>query len=168
MKVFEWGAGGSTLFFCRKVLGVVSVEHDAEWVGRVKDRLASQGAANVSLRLIEPDVVPYQGNGSYTSGAPGYEAKSFASYCQSIDGYGMFNLILIDGRARLGCLERAIAHVEPGGYLMLDNSDYDRYQTGLGEISVLLKRWPRSDFLAPGPCSVQIGWATTLWRRPWL
>ncbi|MDM8553380.1 hypothetical protein QUF75_01435 [Desulfococcaceae bacterium HSG7] len=31
MHVFEYGIGGSTLFFAKRVKAVVSIEHDKEW-----------------------------------------------------------------------------------------------------------------------------------------
>ncbi|MEA2488493.1 MAG: hypothetical protein QOH21_285, partial [Acidobacteriota bacterium] len=45
MRVFEYGSGGSTLFYLRHGASVVSVEHDAEWGDVVR------GAATAELDL---------------------------------------------------------------------------------------------------------------------
>src|SRR5882724_10582455 len=51
MKVFEYGSGGSTLFFARRAKSVVSVEDNAKWFEWVSRRLEQQRLANVSLSL---------------------------------------------------------------------------------------------------------------------
>lgn len=51
MTVFEWGSGGSTLFFARRVKQVVSVEHDPVWHERLGDRLRTADIDNVTLLL---------------------------------------------------------------------------------------------------------------------
>ena len=38
MSVFEWGSGGSTLFFAQRVARVVSVEYDTAWSAAVTTR----------------------------------------------------------------------------------------------------------------------------------
>src|SRR2546430_9982143 len=37
MRVFEYGSGGSSLFFSRRVREVVSVEHDGAWENREQE-----------------------------------------------------------------------------------------------------------------------------------
>jgi hypothetical protein len=59
-----------------------------------------------------------------------------------------FDMVLVDGRARIACLYRAVDKVAPGGALVLDNSDYERYQPALVNF---LPAWRRRDFTAPGP-----------------
>src|SRR5690606_17385416 len=55
MRVFEYGSGGSTLFFARQVKEVVSVEHHAEWYEKVKSTLAEKEQTHVDLKLVSPD-----------------------------------------------------------------------------------------------------------------
>ena len=52
LAVFEYGSGGSTLFFARRAASVVSVEDNPEWFNRVQKRLAEQQITNVN-RLLE-------------------------------------------------------------------------------------------------------------------
>ncbi len=42
MIVFEYGAGGSTLYYAKKVKKVISVEHDFSWYKTVKDRMGEK------------------------------------------------------------------------------------------------------------------------------
>ena len=49
MKVFEYGAGGSTLFLARRVRELVSVEHDETFHSVVAERLAKRGIQNCRL-----------------------------------------------------------------------------------------------------------------------
>ncbi len=72
MNVFEYGAGGSTLFIARRVRRVTSIEHEPSWYDLVARSLREDGLSNCDLRLIpaerEPSLrdVPY-GPASYTS-----------------------------------------------------------------------------------------------------
>ena len=50
-KVFEYGSGGSTVFFARRAQRVVSVENEAEWQRMVSARLAQLGLTNVDCQL---------------------------------------------------------------------------------------------------------------------
>ena len=79
MRVFEYGSGGSTLFWVKKEANVVSVEHDPLWFGSVRDRLASSSA--VDYRLVEPEA------GVLTSdGAPG-DPLAYASDDERFRGF---------------------------------------------------------------------------------
>jgi hypothetical protein len=96
--VFEWGSGASSLYWARRALQVVSVEHDAEWIARVRPRLS----ANVRL-LHETD--------------PG-------SYCRAIEQAGrQFDVISVDGRFRRDCVRIAVRCLAPGGLIVFDNSE---------------------------------------------
>src|SRR5437762_813163 len=52
MDVFEWGAGGSTLFFASRVNCVVSIENDLNWYNQVHQSLRTSLCSNVDLRLL--------------------------------------------------------------------------------------------------------------------
>lgn len=163
MTVFEWGCGGSTLFFAQRVAHVTSVEHDRDWHGQATRSIRETGAANVDLRLVGPQ--PSDDPAGYGSAVDTYHAMSFERYARTIDAHGSFDLVLVDGRARMACLEHAVPHVRPGGAVVLDNSDYRRYQDRLPRIEEELAGWERVDLLGPGPCARIIGWRTTAWVR---
>ena len=66
---------------------------------------------------------------------------SFERYVKAIDDYpdGHFQVVSVDGRASVACLERALPKVAPGGLLILDNSQRERYQPALTR---LIERHP--------------------------
>jgi hypothetical protein len=166
MNVFEWGCGGSTLFFAQKANTVVSVEHNLHWYKEVKKVLRSRGMRNVQLIHAQPSrAQPWTPQG-YRSEVKGLEKLSFEHYVALIKQYprNYFDFVLVDGRCRLACLRESIPFLKgKTGALMLDNSDYFRYQSALFNIESLMKSRHRKRFLSPGPSSQIIGWETTVW-----
>jgi predicted O-methyltransferase YrrM len=99
-NVFEFGSGNSTLFWGQRARSVVSVENDPAWSEQVQQKI---GRAPIELRLEENlDVYP--------------------NSIRSADG--PFDIVVVDGRRRYNCAELAIAHLRPGGFIVLDNSDW--------------------------------------------
>lgn len=169
MKVFEYGLGGSTLFFAKRVEQVVSVEHEPEWYYQVSELLKENGMTNWEGHLIEPtndelterrDPSDYL---SYVSAANKFKNKSFKNYVLSIDKYPdkYFDLVLIDGRARTSCLFHSLSKVKRGGYIILDNSDRDYY---LKKTYELLSNFQLIDFPGPSPY-VNFFTRTSVWQK---
>lgn len=53
--VFEFGSGGTTLFFARRCREVIAVESDAVWADRVSRAIDAEGLRNVTVRLEGSD-----------------------------------------------------------------------------------------------------------------
>jgi len=161
MRVFEFGAGGSTVFFVDRSCSVVSAEHDPEWATAVE--AAIDVDADWTLHRVEPDGVDPDGDPSdpqtYVS-SRGREV--FRTYAETIDSYPdrWFDLVSVDGRARPACLRHAIPKVKPGGLLLLDNSDFAKYERGKDLVDVL--GWPRDDLAGANPARFS---RTTIWTR---
>jgi hypothetical protein len=152
MRVFEYGAGSSTLFFSTYCASVVSVEHDPEWANKLKSLLGER--SNVDLRLIQPEPLSEPGSysdTSYTSVAYPqlYSGLSFEKYVRCIEEFPdrHFDLVLIDGRSRASCLKCALPKVAAGGYLLLDNSERSEYQ----EARALLQAYPLVEIYGVAP-----------------
>lgn len=132
-KVFEFGGGGSTLFFCQTAGEVVTVEDHAEWFQTLSDTISRKGFAHWKGFFIAPE--PDSGVGShldpaeFRSGAKGLENFRFERYARSIDPFPerYFDLILVDGRARPSCIRQAIPKLKSGGYLVVDNTERKYY-----------------------------------------
>lgn len=123
-RVFEWGSGASTVWLGRRSATVTSVEHDREWADTMADVLPG----NASLKVVEP--VPSADG--VQSGKPGSEGLDFSSYVEAIEATdGHFDLIVIDGRAREVCLERALPRLADDGLIVLDNVDRARYREAI-------------------------------------
>jgi hypothetical protein len=71
-------------------------------------------------------------------------------YVQAIDVHPdhIFDLVLVDGRARTECIRHAIPKIKPGAYLMLDNSN----NAAVSQIVRKLQSYPHIVFrgIAPG------------------
>jgi len=167
MKVFEYGAGGSTLFLAKRVRELVSVEHDASFHNVVAERLARQGIKNCRLILCQPESAPREmplgaySTTSFTSFASRHMGESFEKYVKAIDAYpdGYFDLVMIDGRSRASCVRRAIGKVKPGGAVILDNSERPGYAGArrlLGEFTCL-------DMFGLVPWNMDL-YQTSVWR----
>lgn len=132
-KVFEFGSGASTVWLARRATSVTSIEHHPEWHAHVAQTLDSiQGLAPVDLRLIEPDGTPPCGE-IYLSQKSGEKGLSFETYAREISGKDeqLFDLIVIDGRARAACLKHAITALAPDGVIVFDNSHRRRYRQAI-------------------------------------
>ncbi|MBI1351734.1 MAG: class I SAM-dependent methyltransferase [Actinomycetales bacterium] len=126
-RVFEWGSGASTMWLASRAGSVTAVEHDAEWAHMVGDRVP----ANARVVLVPP--APVAGNAApILSEKAGFEGLDFTDYVEQIDKEDdPFDLIVVDGRARGACLRRALDHLAPGGMIVFDNVDRERYRRAI-------------------------------------
>ena len=150
MKVFEYGTGGSTLFFARRTKEVVSVECYPEkyekFTHLLKQKMKS--SFKVSLNLVppveDPKPFPYS-HESYNSFDEEFIHLSLKEYVNFIKEYGnkFFDIVLISGRARASCIRAAVPKVKPGGLLILNDSERYEYQDA---IELFLKKYPHQEF----------------------
>jgi hypothetical protein len=170
MNVFEYGSGGSTLFWASRVKQVVSVEHDEKWQSQMQHEFIKQDAANVKYILApaEPDESyerksagdPY----SYISGDPGYVGKKFEAYVKQIDIYPnqYFDFIIIDGRARPSCVLHSLAKLTLNGFVVLDNTERDYYRKAINLMNN--QKWKMWKFSGPVPYSPSFS-ETTVFQK---
>jgi hypothetical protein len=105
-RILEFGSGTSTIWFARRCRFVLSVETDDRWFTKVRELLDAAGLENVDCRLC-----PTADDGPDYSRALSNRRKP------------EFDLVLVDGARRDLAMEKALALVNPGGYVYLDNSD---------------------------------------------
>ncbi|KAA5535419.1 hypothetical protein FYK55_28525 [Roseiconus nitratireducens] len=110
--VLEYGSGGSTVWFARRVKRVTSIEHDRGWVRR-----AASLPANVDLRLVPPQ---WKLQRRFGPAEPG----QFASYVAAADDIAP-QFVLIDGRARVACAQRWAGKA----IVVLHDSNRPRYRS---------------------------------------
>lgn len=107
IRVFEWGAGNSTLFWTNYAKEVVSVEHDRTWCEKMT-------ALVPAIARIEYRELVYGGN-----------------YCKAIlDEKGKFDIILIDGRDRVRCAKNCVCKLKENGIIIWDNTNREYYEEG--------------------------------------
>ncbi|HET6513953.1 MAG TPA: hypothetical protein VFG09_02250 [Thermodesulfovibrionales bacterium] len=107
MSVFEYGSGGSTVWWASRVKDIVSVEHNKEWYRKTLTSVP----VNVKLHYIELDYG--------------------RAYSEKISEYkNTFDIVVIDGRDRVNCAKNSIAALKPEGVIIWDNSDREEYSEG--------------------------------------
>lgn len=156
MRVFEYGSGGSTLFWISRVQEVISVEHDNSWYLIMKKQRDEQAAQNFKYILAEPiddqDFAEkhFENPDDYISSDSSYIGKNFEQYVKSIDSYpdNYFDIIVVDGRARPSCIKHSIPKLNKNGWLIVDNSERKYY---FAPFAFDKSSWKISKFAGPVP-----------------
>lgn len=171
-SVFEYGGGGSTLYFLDRGAKVVTVEDAPDWYMLLTEKIKEDGLAKNWTGLLKapaPPVMPGENDASdpdcYTSNSKKYRNYDFTDYVRAIDHYPdrSFDIVVVDGRSRPSCIKHAVDKVKVEGYLVLDNTERDYYLREktlrhLVNFKVIL------DEFGPTP---GLPWftKTTVWRR---
>lgn len=177
MNVFEYGSGFSTMFFNTHANAVVSVEHDVEWAQML---LRDNGSYDVRIRPLgvgqgtNSEVLLDQYNSfkfrEPTSGDREYDIRhglvndGFAAYATEIltQPKGHFDVVVVDGMARLLTGYVAAQAVADDGFIILDNSD--RWQYNDLQAYLIGQGYGRVDFWGPGPVNTY-AWCTSFFSR---
>jgi hypothetical protein len=117
-RIFEYGSGYSSLFWAKRCKELISVEHQHAWHEKIS-RLAPKNA-----RIILAEI-----DDSWDAYHPPPETEvELKRYAESINDFGEFDVILLDGyaraRMRYQCAKAALPHLTKGGLIILDNSDW--------------------------------------------
>jgi predicted O-methyltransferase YrrM len=171
-KIFEFGCGGSTLFFLDKRAQVFSVEHDKEWFELTQSKLSLEQQKNWKGICHEPQPNPEYdlskiGSAEvYYSEDERYRGKSFENYAQEIEKYpeNHFDIVFVDGRSRPGCIKHSLNKVKINGYLILDNADRDYYTESFDENTLDGNYYKILNLFGPGPYCIGF-WGAKVWRR---
>ena len=130
-RVFEYGAGASTVWLAKRCREVVTIEHDAQFAELMRSTFSS--FENIDARVCPPSDLVRDHVGA-RSNRKGFEGCSFDEYVSSIGSHqGLFDLIVIDGRARLSCLAAAKGRLAADGIILFDNSDRSEYRPGIAK-----------------------------------
>ena len=126
-KIFEYGSGGSTLYYSKKAENLISVEHDKSWYKILQAELKKRKVENC-LYLSRPSKKSKDSLHEYFNSWREQEV-SFKDYVEAIAGYkdDSFDLVSVDGRSRVACVKEAYNKVRSGGLILLDNSDRKDY-----------------------------------------
>lgn len=116
MTVYEYGSGGSTLFFAKRVAQVTTIEDHPEWCETVRRKLDEKSLANVNLHWVKCDF-------SQASDFPNSE------YLHALPKQPA-DVILIDSTEqkwpeqvlRPICFAHAENYIKPGGIIIVDDS----------------------------------------------
>jgi predicted O-methyltransferase YrrM len=113
MNVFEYGSGGSTVYFANRAGSITSTEDNKNWLARVQTELAASGIANVALQYRPFDF----------HGAEDFKQSEYLHFIPDRS----FDIIVIDGTeedipVRPTCFYHAESKVAPGGIIVVDDS----------------------------------------------
>ncbi len=140
-RILEWGSGGSSIFFAERGADVICIEHDRSWTRLVRSEL---GRRRLSERVTIKHI------------------DLIADYVGIIDRLdGGFDLVVVDGRRRVECVEKARNRVVAGGWLVLDDSDREAYSPAVEQMA----GWDKLVLKGPRPHTKDDP-QTTFWQRP--
>jgi hypothetical protein len=153
-EIFEFGAGGSTLWMEDHGFSVTAVESDASWISRLELHIRKR---TTQVVLCEPSLA-----GTITSTV---ETGYFDQYVESIGKAEneSLDLIVVDGRCRVAAAQRGIEKLKAGGLMLLDDAQRQRY----GALLNSLQPWPHRVFVSPRPGGTPPA-ATVVWRKPFV
>lgn len=136
MRVFEYGCGGSTLFYAQRVGEIISVEHDSHWAHQVNARLPNNGQV-----VIRQDAQKYLGE---------------------ISHHGKFDLIIIDGILRAQTVEFVLQAMNEDSVIIWDDPELPDFAAGF---EVLRKHGFRElTFYGEGPITFVPSYTAILYR----
>jgi len=137
-QVIEFGAGRSTVWLARQGFRYLSVEHDKEWAGKVRQEIQRLNLeSRVDLHLVETDPAGQENPASYLRPVldpPGITGVRF---------------ILVDGIFRNECLEACAARFGRRTPLLLHDSDWPGYQTTI-DLLARTQGFRIKDIFGPG------------------
>jgi hypothetical protein len=138
-RVFEYGGGGSTLWFLDRGAEVITVEHHDGWADELEKTISSPAW---TLLRRPPD-------------------DGFAAYVAAVDDQpdDSLDVVVVDGRERARCATRAVSKVRPGGLLLFDDIDRERYDSAVDAIG-----WPRRDVVGFAPAKPTLAYTAVLTR----
>lgn len=131
-RMFEYGAGASTMYWQSRVAELVSVENSPEW----RDAVAQK---------VDPDVVSVR------------LAADAKSYIASVSDGAPWDVVVIDGYDREAAARAAVPCLAPGAVVVLDNTDWFPEPAAVLREAGLLQ----VDFAGPGPTKAY-QWITSI------
>jgi hypothetical protein len=140
-RVFEWGGGGSTIYFLKKGCLLTTVESSEVWVKELTtrvDALPPDCRSRWDLRFVA-----VKNNAD----------PRIADYIHEVTNGGPWDVVLVDGWSRFQCLLAARSTVRPGGVLVLDNANQQQFR----DVPSVMNGWKRHAFRGLG---VARSWVT--------
>lgn len=165
--VFEFGSGGSTLYWLKRGAACISIEHDQAWYERLRPTLAD--LMQVDYRFVPPSHHPNQDYfdasdpDDFSSDEYPQKHQRYENYVKQIDHFPdhAFYAVLIDGRSRAACIKHAVPKVQPNGYLILDNAERSYYTQ---KTATFLNGFEQMRYAGCMPCNAQFS-ETRIYRK---
>ncbi|HEV2533525.1 hypothetical protein [Phenylobacterium sp.] len=177
-KVFEFGCGGSSVWWAGKAGQVFAVEHNATWARNVANiappnlkvivRDIGEECSPARKAAVQPffDAPPEMPLSPYREHniEHGLICDEFVAYATEIVEHEpeSFDVVVVDGMARALTAWLAARYVKPSGIIVFDNADRRHYN---GAYRLLHDAgFRRIDFYGPGPVN-RWEWCTALFVK---
>jgi predicted O-methyltransferase YrrM len=176
-RVFEFGSGASTLWWNKNVQTVVSVDHNPKWIEKLK---AEAPQADIRHRGINCPVdsghaaileeffqknyrLPLSGAAQHNN-EHGLTSREFMGYAAELLTYprGYFDVIVVDGMARVLTAWLAARQIKPNGIILFDNTE--RWQYNAAYQFLTDAGFAKLDFWGIGPVQCY-EWCTSFFVR---
>lgn len=178
-RILEFGAGNSTRWWAGRVAEVVSVEHDPVWAEGVRRRKLHNVTllerpmgypilfqhSEVFIREFAPlQLSARQSPDPTRNYRAGLLDNEFHSYAAALLDYpsGHFNIIVVDGMARVLTAWLASRQLADDGMIIFDNSDRDEYSDAYQFL--IRAGFVRIDFSGLGPLN-DYAWCTSIFVK---
>jgi SAM-dependent methyltransferase len=122
----EWGAGRSTLYFPSMLppgASWIAIEHDSEWAQAIRE---AQSAPHVEVHAVAPNQFPW------TDKERDGGRQDLRDYVEFARRFAPYDFILVDGRARVSCIEEAFDLLRPRGVVLLHDANRLHYHRAFG------------------------------------
>lgn len=127
LKALEWGSGVSTFHYAQRLpygSSWDSIEHEAGWHARMSEVLASWPVNGLSLHYVPPD---YEHQPPDEGGF-----NNFRTYILKAARLGgVFDLVLVDGRARIECMAVGWDNLSSSGVMILHDAQRADFDAGI-------------------------------------
>lgn len=148
IDVLEWGSGNSTLFFSAFLKDGstwLALEHNEQWYKEIETKIKAFSSSIAAIKYIPADR-PFE---ELTDG----DYATFRSYILfPIKLKKTYDVIIVDGRARVECLAVGWELLKENGVMILHDAQRKEYCSGIPEASLSI-RIENPDVLVEGPIS---------------
>jgi len=134
-NVLEFGSGDSTLEISKKCKKIISIEHQKHWYEYLIDKIPS----NCDLVLKEPNL-------PYVEGRTDGTIEEFYDYVNFPLSLGPFDVILIDGRARVSCCSICEKISHPNTIIFVHDFERQEYQPCLEFLELIEQKGRMAKF----------------------
>lgn len=131
-RVLEYGSGASTFWFSKRCNYLTSIEHDKIYYQIVK-KIIKKNRIKCNYYFCKPQTL----SNDYKS----HKIKNltFKNYVLKANQKKKFDIIFIDGRCRIKCLENSLKLIKKNGLIVFDNSNRKEYKKGISRFPLKRK-----------------------------
>lgn len=111
--ILEYGSGGSTVFGARHTTAqIISIESDAAWAENLRAGLVAEGSMRPGIEILHANIGPTKAWGMPRTHNEWRRYWALPMAIWQSERKPAPDLVLIDGRFRLGCFAAVLLHTE--------------------------------------------------------